>query len=86
MNVSQKLKFDVGRVWNIVGKGENAHRLPAFSAPPGLLSGEHVGLMTWWLLVRSPVEATFLSGVFLPLPSAEACEISSQWLWKEKLC
>ena len=38
--------------------------------PPGWLSGEHVGLMTWWLRVRSPVEATFLSGVFSPLTSA----------------
>ena len=36
--------------------------------------------------VRSPVEATFLSGVFSPLTSAEACEKSSWWLWKEKLC
>ena len=54
-------------------------------APPGWLSGERVGLMTWWLRVRSPVEATFLSGVFSPLTSAEACEKSSRWLWKEKL-
>ena len=42
-------------------------------APPGWLSGERVGLVTWWLRVRSPVEATFLSGVFSPLTSAEAC-------------
>ena len=56
------------------------------SAPPGWLSGERVGLMTWWLGVRSPVEATFLSGVFSPLTSAEAYEKSSRWLWKEKLC
>ena len=35
--------------------------------PPPWLSGERVGLMTWWLWVRSPVEATFLSGVFSPL-------------------
>ena len=35
--------------------------------------------MTWWLWVRSHVEATFLSGVFSPLPSAEACEKSSRW-------
>ena len=55
------------------------------SAPPGWLSGERVGLVTWWLRVRSPVEATFLSGVFSPLTSAEACGKSSQWLWKEKL-
>ena len=39
----------------------------------------------WWLRVRSPVEATFLSGVFSPLTSAEAREKSSRWLWKEKL-
>ena len=55
-------------------------------APPGWLSGVRVGLMTWWLSVRSPVEATFLSGVFSPLTSAEACEKSCRWLWKEKLC
>ena len=61
-------------------------RSPAISAQPGWLSGERVGLMTWWLRVRSPVEATFLSGVFSPLTSAEACEKSSRWLWKEKLC
>ena len=42
--------------------------------------------MTWWLLVRSPVEATFLSGEFSPLTSAEAFEKSSRWLWKGKLC
>ena len=54
-------------------------------APPGWFSGER-GLMTWWLRVRSPVEATFLSGVFSPLNSAEACEKGSRWLWKEKLC
>ena len=58
----------------------------ALEALPGWLSGEHVGLMTWWLRVRSPVEATFLSGVFSPLTSAEACEKGSRWLWKEKLC
>ena len=42
--------------------------------------------MTWWLWVWSLVEATFLSGIFSPLTSAEACEKSSRWLWKEKLC
>ena len=41
--------------------------------------------MTWWLGVRSPVEANFLSCVFSPLTSAEACEKRSPWLWKEKL-
>ena len=55
-------------------------------APLGWLSGERVRLMTWWLQVRSWVEMTFLSGVFSPLTSAEACEKSSRWLWKEKLC
>ena len=44
---------------------------------PGWLSGEHVRLVTWWLWVQSPVEANFLSGVFSPLTSAEACEKSS---------
>ena len=58
----------------------------AGSASPGWLSGERVGLMTWWLQVRSPVEATFLSSVFSPLTSAEVCGKSSRWLWKEKLC
>ena len=48
--------------------------LPKISAPPGWLSGERVGLKTRWLRVLSLVEATFLSGVFLPLTSAEACE------------
>ena len=62
------------------------HLRPFDPAPPGWLSGERVGLMTWWLRVRSPVEATFLSGVFSPLTSAEACEKGSRWLWKEKLC
>ena len=55
-------------------------------APLEWLCGERVELMTWWLRVGSSVEATFLSGVFLPLTSAEACEESSRWLWKEKLC
>ena len=56
---------------------------PGQGHPPGWLSGERVGLMTWWLWVRSQVEATFLSGVFSPLTSAEACEKSSRWLWKK---
>ena len=56
------------------------------AALPGRLSGERVGLTIWWLWVRSPVEANFLSSVFSPLSSAEACEKSSQWLWKERLC
>ena len=54
--------------------------------PSGWLSGERVGLMTWWLRVRSAVEATFLSGVFPPLTLAEACENRSRRHWKEKLC
>ena len=36
--------------------------------------------------VWSLVEANFLSGVYSSRTSAEACEKSSQWLWKEKLC
>ena len=39
--------------------------------------------MTWWLRVRSPVEANFFSGVFSPNTSAEACEKISRWLLKE---
>ena len=50
------------------------------------LKGERVGLMTWWLQVRSPGEAFFLSGVFSPLTFAETSEKSSLLLWKEKLC
>ena len=42
------------------------------TAPPEWLSSERVGLMTSWLWVWSLVEATFLSGVFLPLASADA--------------
>ena len=37
-------------------------------APPGWLKGEHVGLMTWWLWVRSPVKANILSSLFLHSP------------------
>ena len=40
-------------------------------------------LMTWWFWVCNLVEANFLSGVFSPLTSAEACEKSSLCLWKE---
>ena len=47
---------------------------------PGWLSGERVRLVTWWLWVCDLVEANFLSGVFLPLTSAEACEKSCWWL------
>ena len=49
-------------------------------ALPGCLIGECVGLMTWWLWIRGPVEARLLCGVFLPLTSADACEKSSEWL------
>ena len=38
------------------------------------LSGELVGLMTWWLWVWYPDEANFLDGVVSPLTSAEAWE------------
>ena len=55
-------------------------------APPGWLSGERVGLVTWWLWVRDSDQANFLSDVFSPLTSAEACEKSSRWLRTEKLC
>ena len=46
-----------------------------------------IWLAQWWacLVCRSPVEASFLPGIFSPLTSAEACEKSSRWLWKEKL-
>ena len=61
--------------------------LPLISTHPARwLSGERVGLMTRWFEVRYPVGANFLSGVFSPLTSAEACEKSSRWLWKERLC
>ena len=33
--------------------------------------------------INSPVEETFLSGLFSPLSSAEACEKSSRWLLKK---
>ena len=52
-------------------------------ASPSWSSGERVGLMIRWLWVRYPVEANIFSGVFSPLTSAEACEKSSRWLWKE---
>ena len=52
-------------------------------APLGWLSGNRVRLMTWWLRVRDLLEANFLSWVFPPLTSTEACEKSSRWLWKE---
>ena len=88
MNVTQESVLD--RVKKHCGQRRKCW-LPAFfslfsQAPPGWLSGERVELMTWWLCVRSPVEATFLSGVFSPFTSAEACEKSSRWLRKEKLC
>ena len=62
--------------------------ITTLNASPGWLICERGGLMTWWLRVRSPVEATFLSGMFSPLTSAGTCEKStcSRWLWKEKLC
>ena len=43
---------------------------------------------TPWLVSvsDSSVQATFLSGAFSAPTSAEACEKSSRWLWKEKLC
>ena len=59
---------------------------PDHASPPGWLGVERVGFMTWWLWVRSPVEANFLSGVFSPLTSANACEKSTRWLWKGSWC
>ena len=55
---------------------------------PALLGGSEVSVSdsSWWLRVRSPVEANFLSGVFSPPTSAETCEKSNWWLWKENLC
>ena len=35
---------------------------------------------------KNPGWTTFLSGVFSPLTSAEACEKSIRWVWREKLC
>ena len=62
----------------------NASKILIFSlSPAGWLSGERVGLMTWWLWVRDPVQAKFFSGIFSPVTSAEGCEESSLWLWKE---
>ena len=40
-------------------------------APHGWLSGERVGLMAWWLWVRDPVEANFLSSLFLLVTCAK---------------
>ena len=60
----------------IVSEHEYLH----LSTLPGWLG---VGLLTWWLWVRDLVEAKFLSSVFSPLTSAEACEKSIWWLWKE---
>ena len=39
--------------------------------------------MIWWLCVQDPDVAKFISGVFFPITSAEACEKSSRWIWKE---
>ena len=70
----------------VISRSRSNIKVNSQKATPGWLSGELVGLMTWWLRVGSPVEATFLSGVFLPLTSAEAHEKSSRWLCEEKLC
>ena len=37
-------------------------------APPGWLSGERVGFMTWWLRVRSPLRRLFFPANFRLLP------------------
>ena len=39
--------------------------------------------MTWWLWVSSPAQTNIFSSIFSALTSAEACEKSSRWLWKE---
>ena len=41
--------------------------------------------LTWLRrsLYTDTVEAKFLSGVFSPLTSAEACEKRSRWIWTE---
>ena len=46
VNVIQKLKLALGEVENIV---ETEHFLFFPQAPPWWLSGELVGLITWWL-------------------------------------
>ena len=45
--------------------------------------GESVAFMTCLLLIGYRIEVNFLSSIFLPLISAETCEKSSWWLWKE---
>ena len=55
------------------------------NAPPGWLSGKRTRLMTWWFLSLIPGSGDFsFQRIFSPLTSAEACERSSRWFWKEK--
>ena len=72
-----RLKTSAKTTWIMMEKG------PLTCAPPCWLRGECVRLITLWLWARDPVETKFLSSVFSPLTSAEACEKSSRWLWKE---
>ena len=80
----QTLFIDQTRLYTMDGPTGAKQYIPSSSkgdnAPPGWISGERVRLRTWWLWVRSLVEVTFLSGVFSPFTSAEACEKSSWWL------
>ena len=57
-------------------------KLCTYTSPPGWLSGERVGLMTWWFKFDTRLRQT-LFGEFSPLTSAETCEKSNRWLWKE---
>ena len=79
-NAGNKNFFFFPQCFLLYQKQKLSFMLNLFWPPPGWLSGERVGLMTWWLRVRSLVEVTCLSGVFSPLTSAEACEKSSSWL------
>ena len=57
--------------------------LPHLGSMVSMSDSWPVRLMTCWLWVWDPVEVNFLSGVLLSLTSAEACQKSSWWLWKE---
>ena len=48
-----------------------------------ILGGPVVSMLDSWFWVLYPTEANLLSGVFSPLTSAETCEKSRHWLWKE---
>ena len=92
--MTQKLHLVLGGIENIVGKGENAgyQHFPLFSQCFQKLSfpevprlgGSVVSVSDSW--PGGCELRRLLSGVFSPLFSAEACEKSSRWLWKKKLC